>query len=465
MEEIHTKACFLSHMGEWMMKEDTFTAMSSLIITGEMKVPVREDIGGPLPEESNNLGGRSTGEENTVQLDNGILIVPISGMTMLKESKFGGTSTIRLKKIMNLAASDPEVKGAMLKIDSPGGHVEGNHAAAAALNAFGLVKPLFTHSENTMASAAIWLGLQASRVSASPMATVGSLGTVMTIFDFSKQFKADGVKAHVISTGKFKGMGSIGSEVTREHLAFLEARVEELNRFFKDAVMESRGFTQAKVNKLFDGSFGLAQKALDDGLIDEVETFEEALVALDEFIKGGEFNRLHRPSDHNGRKKSAAKIEAVVDDQDFATMDTDIKQNNPTVVKESRNMEEIKSVADMKQKFPQFCNEIAETASKEGNKIAVDEAMEAETNRVSDWLAYSDVDPIAVKAGIESKKSIGIPEATDLAIKRKDPAFKAALVDENPDDVVTPEANELDDAASDDKAAVNKIIADAEKFN
>lgn len=279
---IHNKACFLSHMGDWMMKDDIFTKTSSLIIAGNFKVPDKEPV-----EDSAQLHGRSTGEERAQLLPSGILIVPISGMTMPKASKWGGTSTIRLKQIFREAALDPEVKGIMMKINSPGGLVEGNHITAQVINKFGKTKPLFTHTEELMASAGIWLGLQASRVSASPMATVGSLGTVGIVHDVSKRFEKAGVKTIVLSTGKFKGMGAEGAEMTQEQIDFMQARVDEKNEFFKTAVMESRGFDKNKVNELFDGSFGLAQRALDNGLIDKVESFEDAIAALESKIKEG----------------------------------------------------------------------------------------------------------------------------------------------------------------------------------
>lgn len=444
--EIHNKACFMSHLGEWMIKEYEFQSMSSLIISGKFNIPENQQLGNQRlenPTDKAELHGRSTGEERTVLLPSGILIVPISGPTMPKPSKYGGTSTIQLRDIMSRAMVDPAVKAVMLKINSPGGHVEGNFVTAQAFAKFRQVKPLFSHTEEMMASAAVWLGFQGTRISASPMATVGSFGTVSVVYDFSKKFEAEGVEAISFNTGKLKGMGTPGTKITEEQRAFLQNRVNELNAFFKDAVMEARGFSQEKVDELFDGSFGLAQEAKEKGLIDEIETFDEAIASLE----------AHINKEPSGQIGAENKITIDATKASSATMETQIKQNSE---KGNEDMsEEIKSVSELKTKHSVLCLEMEEAA--------VSSALETERERVNAWASYSDVDPKAVQDGIESKKCITIPQATALEAKRTDSAFTTAMGNENPPAVNTPP--EGADAPTDDEKEVASIVANAEKYN
>lgn len=440
-QQFHNRACFLSHLGEWMVKEREFSLMSSMILSGTF----------PIPEKAE-LHKRSTGEERTVQLTNGILIVPISGMTMPKESKYGGTSTIRLRNIVNAAAHDPDVRGIMLKINSPGGYVDGNFITAQSFNKFASIKPLHSHADGMMASAAYWLGIQASRVTANPMSTVGSLGTLSVVYDMSEKFKQEGLEAIVFSTGKLKGAGTPGTKITAEQREFFQNRVDELNVFFKNAVMEARNFDQKTVDGLFDGSFGLADEAKEKGLIDEVESFEEALKALEEDIT---------KADSGKRPNTTAPITNPIDDENEnsidgapktgATMNEQIKQNSE---KEKESMEEIKSVAELRSAHPKFCSEIEEKA--------VSSALETEKARVNDWASFSDVDPKAVQAGIDSGKAISIVECSNLQSKRSNAALEKAVIDENPEDVETPP--EGSDNASDEDKEVATLEANAAKY-
>lgn len=200
---------------------------------------------------------------------------------MKNASSFGGTSTTLARKVIKAAQTDPEVKSILLHIDSGGGHVDGTNALAQAVSDFSAVKPIHTFVDGVMASAAYWVGSQSQKISADPMSTIGSLGTMLTVMDFSEQFKKEGIKTMVFSTGKFKGMGEPGTEITKDQQAFLQRRVNELNKFFMAAVMEGRGFDEEKVESLFDGGFELAAKAQSLGLIDEIKTFDEALAELE----------------------------------------------------------------------------------------------------------------------------------------------------------------------------------------
>jgi len=269
--------------------------------------------------------------------------------------------------------------------------------------------------------------------------------------DFSKKFEKEGLQTFVFSTGKFKGMGMMGSELTDDQKAFLQNRVENLNTFFEQAVMEARGFSQEKIDELFDGSFGLAQEALSKGLIDEIESFDDALAKLEQRINESSEvsqNTFEKAQNTNSTKNNNSIVE---DQDDGATMDEQIKQNS----KEIEEMENPTNVSEMQTAYPTLCAEL--------EKTAVENALEKEQSRVSDWVSFSDVDAGAVKDGIDSGKAISIVQATALQAKRSDPAFKAALEDESPEVVETPseEASE----ATDEAKEVASIIANAEKYN
>ena len=267
----HNTKCFMSHLGEYMIEIGHFNQIANMVLSNTVVVEA-------------NQGGIPVGELETHQTEAGTLIIPISGMLMRNASSMGGTSTTMVKKTLRNAMSDESVKAVLLHIDSPGGHVNGTDDVAQAVKAFGAHKPIFSHVDGNMASAAYWIGSGVHSVSASRMSSIGSLGTVLTVQDFSKKFEKEGITTHVISTGKFKGMGEPGSEITKDQLKFLQNRVNALNEFFMSAVQESRGMDSETVADLFDGSFMLAGEAISKGLIDEVKSFEQALADIEAMI-------------------------------------------------------------------------------------------------------------------------------------------------------------------------------------
>ena len=453
IEEIHTKSCFMAHMGVWCIDELKGTQLHGMIVNGVIEIKAEQ-------------GGITTGELLTKQLSNGILIVPISEITMRRETKFGGTSTIRVKKVLMDAKRDDSVKAIILLINSPGGHTDGLDELAQIIKEVNAVKPIFTHSDGSITSAAYWLGSQTTRIAASRMTHVGSLGTLLVILDRFEQFKKEGVGVHVFKTGKFKDMGTPGTKLTKDQQNFLQNMVNETTEFFKQAVMEGRGFSREKVDSLFDGSFVFAQKAKELGLIDVVQSFEETVAEVESLIANGDSdtsNTDHVPDideDKISIEESESEVDAVAKDKGFDTMETEIKQNNSSK-KENEKMEEIKSVADLRANYPQFCASIGESAVKDVTASIQESAVKAEQSRVTDWLAFTDVDSKAVKEGIEGGKNISISEATTFAVNRKDVDFKAALGKENPADVdlePTKNAKEIE------AAEVADMVTQAEKF-
>jgi len=274
----HNMRCFNDHMGRWMILETHLLSLYNLVtsegITFESDIKADEHD----PDEDRQ---REDDMAITTMTRGGIMIVPIEGAMMRGVSSFGGVSTVQIRRVLRNAASDPEVKGILLRVDSPGGTVAGTDELAAEIKAIGQIKPIRTHVEGLMASASFWVGSQVSLITASRTSEIGSLGTVAVVHDMSEMAKKDGIKVHVVSTGPFKGAFTPGSEVTDAQLKDLQNIVEELNEFFMEAVQDGRGMDAKDVKKLFTGQVHVAANALKLGLIDSISTFEDAISSFE----------------------------------------------------------------------------------------------------------------------------------------------------------------------------------------
>ena len=137
---------------------------------------------------------------------------------------------------------------------------------------------------------------QARFISAGETAEVGSIGTVAVVEDTSEQFAAEGIVVHVISTGEFKGAFVDGVEVTPEHLAYLQERVDEINQHFLKGVSKGRKMSMAQVGKVADGRVFGAAKSQELGLIDKVQRLDVTQAALAKEIKSMSTPRRNRAS-------------------------------------------------------------------------------------------------------------------------------------------------------------------------
>jgi signal peptide peptidase SppA len=180
-----------------------------------------------------------------LSVDNGIGTIDITGPIMrnpdlIATVLMGATDSNRIAAAIEEAAHRPDIKAVFLNIDSPGGTVLGTPELAAAVSALNENKPVYAFTSGLMASAAYWIGSQASAVYATPSARVGSIGVVQTVLDQTARLGAMGVKVEVFSVGKFKAMGTPGTSLNDTQREHIMANLAEIADDFHTAVLAKR---------------------------------------------------------------------------------------------------------------------------------------------------------------------------------------------------------------------------------
>lgn len=212
---------------------------------------------------------------STVQ--EGIGIINLSGPLMKHASSFSEScSTVEARSAINKMANDPNIRGIMIRIESPGGTVAGTKELADTIKMARNKKPIMAYCSDLCASAAYWIASQCQTIDANATSLVGSIGTYCVVTDSSKAAEKLGLKVHVVRAGEYKGVGTPGTEITDSNLAEFDRTVQGLNMFFLDAVSEGRSMPIAKVSELADGRIHVAKEAKSNGLIDNVCSFEES---------------------------------------------------------------------------------------------------------------------------------------------------------------------------------------------
>lgn len=210
-----------------------------------------------------------------------IALLPILGTMMKQKSSMGGTSTIQLRRDIRQASADSSVSGIILAAETPGGTVAGLHDLGSDVQAARKQKPVWTHVDDLLASAGYWLGAHTDRITANaPTALVGSIGTLMTVYDFSANAEKEGVKALVFSTGPLKGAGVPGSKVTDEQAAHFQSIVNGMQVEFDLAVKRGRKMTDKEVAEVRTGAVWKAPDAMARRLVDAVQPLQKTIDEL-----------------------------------------------------------------------------------------------------------------------------------------------------------------------------------------
>ena len=224
-----------------------------------------------------------------VMLAGGVAILPVHGALARKPDPFemlfyGVEDSTAVLQMIQDAARDPEVLGAVLDVDSPGGMVTGGLEVSDAVAAMESVKPVVAWSGGLMASMGYHIGARAGTVTASRSAQIGSIGTVISWLDVTERMKAMGLSpvTFVSKDADLKRAGAPGSPLTDEQKAYFQARVDGAAAEFHRAVEEKRGKLSAEAKR---GGMHFAEDAKKIGLVDSVGPREWAIDLLKRQIK------------------------------------------------------------------------------------------------------------------------------------------------------------------------------------
>jgi signal peptide peptidase SppA len=260
--------------GVWSIEENSFRALRQAFESLDMErhlatvqPRIIEELQQPL--------------EHHIRVLDGIALIDIVGVLTKHVASFGGgTSTILVRRLLSLVRSMPEVRGVLLRIDSPGGTVSGTRELARDVARLAETMPVWGFCDDLTASAAYWVASQCTEIHASPTSMVGSIGTYTVVADSSEAARKEGVSVHVIKSGPYKGMGTPGSELTDDHLQDIQYTVNAFNRFFLNAVESGRGLSGDRLAAVSDGRVFMADQAKDLGLVDQVRDLEDSFALM-----------------------------------------------------------------------------------------------------------------------------------------------------------------------------------------
>lgn len=208
-----------------------------------------------------------------------------------------GTATETVRRGLANAIADDRNRGGVLHIESPGGSVMGLdeladdiHAARAVFQARG--GDIVTVFAGLGASAAYYVGSQASKVYATPSAEIGSIGVYTLMADSTEAWRQAGYRVYRVRSADKKGIGAEGQEITADDLKVVQGNIDDLFAEFKAAVARGRGMTAEQVDAVATGEVWIASKALAKGLIDGIvsnadQVIEELNRSIDARAKSG----------------------------------------------------------------------------------------------------------------------------------------------------------------------------------
>lgn len=230
-------------------------------------------------------GGTSESLLYGTDIQNRIAIIRVNGTIQSGTSSSFLAESYNHQAIMEqftLAAYDPTVKGILLAVDSPGGGVYESAQLRDHIQALKVEtgKPIYTSFGSTSASGGYYISAETDKIFAANETLTGSIGVIMSGYNYSQLLENIGVEDMTIKSGAMKDILSSAREMTDAEKDVLQGYINESFERFLEVVMNGRDLTREEALKLADGRIFSGKQAVENGLVDEIGYEEDALNAL-----------------------------------------------------------------------------------------------------------------------------------------------------------------------------------------
>jgi protease-4 len=209
----------------------------------------------------------------------GLIVTGKSVESLLGSETVGSTTLI---EAIHQAEKDKNVKAIVLRVDSPGGSALASDLIWNRLNES--KKPVVASMSDTAASGGYYISMAAKKIFAEPGTLTGSIGVVGGKIVVGDLYNKLGMKTEVIARGAHAGILSSTTSFDDSERKAMTALMKDVYDQFVDKAIKGREkagkkFERNDFLKLAEGRIWTGRQAKAQGLVDELGTLDDAIVA------------------------------------------------------------------------------------------------------------------------------------------------------------------------------------------
>lgn len=218
--------------------------------------------------------------EYKLEKNNKIAIIYAEG-TIVSESGSKVENQVipkEIKEKLEKADKLPNVKGVVLRINSPGGSALASDIIYEAVK--NVKKPVYVSMGGVAASGGYYIASAGDKIYSDNSTLTGSIGVVSIIPDVSKLADKIGVNFEEITNGKYASIYDITKPLSEEEREKIYKSSLNGYREFIRKVATGRKMSEEEVEKIAGGRVWLGEEAKEIGLVDEIGGIEKTISDL-----------------------------------------------------------------------------------------------------------------------------------------------------------------------------------------
>lgn len=222
-----------------------------------------------------------------------------------KPGIIGGDSTA---KLLRIARYNKNVKAVVLRVDSPGGSAFASEIIrqeVELLKAAG--KPVIASMGTYAASGGYWISAPADKIYASASTITGSIGIFGMMMTFEDSLGKIGVYTDGVGTTDLSGFGPT-QPLTKGMAQLFQMTINKGYENFITLVANNRNMTLEQVDAIAQGRVWSGVKAKELGLVDELGSLDDAIVAAAQLANIENYDTLLVEKEMSNRDKLINKL-------------------------------------------------------------------------------------------------------------------------------------------------------------
>lgn len=181
-----------------------------------------------------------------------------------------GISSGSMSKLLERLRERDDVRGVVLRIDSPGGDAIASDLLWRAVSRVAEIKPVVASMGDVAASGGYFLAAAAHRVFAEAGTMTGSIGVIGGKVNLEGVYARLGVSKDAVERGARAGLLSDDRDFTPDERAAIRDEISSMYDIFIDRVVSGRGLSRESVDRVARGRVWSGSAARSLGLVDAI---------------------------------------------------------------------------------------------------------------------------------------------------------------------------------------------------
>ena len=207
-----------------------------------------------------------------------IAVIVADGEIMPGKSESGIIGSATMIKEIRKARTSERVKAIVLRVNSPGGVYQAGDEMWRELVLAAESKPLIASMSDYAASGGYYLAMACDTIVAQPATITGSIGVFSVLFDLSGFLgNKIGITSEAVKTGEVGELITVTRPLTDLEKSIWQQQTDEVYEVFTTKAAEGRGMAREAVRRVASGRVWTGRQAKDNGLVDVLGTFDDAV--------------------------------------------------------------------------------------------------------------------------------------------------------------------------------------------